>query len=57
MELPGAAPVGPRWSADAGATHPGFDVAITPSWQACTCVRRIARDLTAAGLGTLPPLE
>ena len=34
-----------------------FDVAVTPNRQDCMGVRGIARDLAAAGLGTLKPLR
>ncbi|MBR0552895.1 phenylalanine--tRNA ligase subunit beta [Stakelama marina] len=40
----------------AGLTDPVIDVAITPNRQDCMGVRGIARDLAAAGLGTLKPL-
>ena len=40
----------------AGLNDPVIDVAITPNRQDCMGVRGIARDLAAAGLGTLKPL-
>ncbi len=40
----------------AGLTDPVIDVSITPNRQDCMGVRGIARDLAAAGLGTLVPL-
>ena len=40
----------------AGLDDPVIDVSITPNRQDCMGVRGIARDLAAAGLGTLKPL-
>ena len=57
IELPGDAPVGASYADFAGLTDPMFEVAITPNRQDCMGVRGIARDLAAAGLGTLKPLE
>lgn len=56
IELPDDAPVGSIFSDYAGVGDPVFDVAITPNRQDCMGVRGIARDLAAAGLGTLKPL-
>ena len=56
IELPEDAPVGTAYSAYAGLDDPVFDVAITPNRQDCMGVRGIARDLAAAGVGTLKPL-
>lgn len=56
IELAGDAPVGSGFAAWAGADDPVFDIAITPNRQDCMGVRGIARDLAAAGLGTLRPL-
>ncbi|CAN5385711.1 phenylalanine--tRNA ligase subunit beta [soil metagenome] len=56
IELPADAPVGTSYSDYAGLTDPVIDVAITPNRQDCMGVRGIARDLAAAGLGTLKPL-
>ena len=55
--LPADAPVGARFADYAGLDDPVFDVAITPNRQDCMGVRGIARDLAAAGLGTLKPLD
>ena len=55
IELPADAPVGTAY-ADYAGSDPVFDVAITPNRQDCMGVRGIARDLAAAGLGTLKPL-
>jgi phenylalanyl-tRNA synthetase beta chain len=56
VELPADAPLGESYAAWAGLDDPLFDVAITPNRQDCMGVRGIARDLAAAGLGTLRPL-
>jgi phenylalanyl-tRNA synthetase beta chain len=57
IELPGDAPVGSSFAQYAGLDDAVFDVAITPNRQDCMGVRGIARDLAAAGLGTLKPLD
>ncbi|MBB3764823.1 phenylalanine--tRNA ligase subunit beta [Sphingomicrobium lutaoense] len=57
IELPEDAPVGTSYADYAGLDDPLFDVAITPNRQDCMGVRGIARDLAAAGLGTLKPLD
>ena len=57
VELPEDAPVGAAYAEWAGLDDPVFDIAITPNRQDCMGVRGIARDLAAAGLGTLKPLE
>ena len=56
IELPADAPVGTAYTAYAGLDDPVFDVNVTPNRQDCMGVRGIARDLAAAGLGTLKPL-
>ena len=56
LELPDDAPVGASFPSYAGLDDPVFDVAITPNRPDCMGVRGIARDLAAAGLGTLKPL-
>jgi phenylalanyl-tRNA synthetase beta chain len=56
IELPADAPVGMAFSDYAALNDPVIDVAITPNRQDCMGVRGIARDLAAAGLGTLKPL-
>lgn len=55
IELPEDAPVGTSF-ADYRGEGPVFDVAITPNRPDCMGVYGIARDLAAAGLGTLKPL-
>jgi phenylalanyl-tRNA synthetase beta chain len=57
IELPAEAPVGASFADYAGLDDPVFDVAITPNRQDCMGVRGIARDLAAAGLGMLKPLD
>ncbi|TXH17210.1 MAG: phenylalanine--tRNA ligase subunit beta [Gammaproteobacteria bacterium] len=57
IELPGDAPIGTAFSDYAALNDPVIDVAITPNRQDCMGVRGIARDLAAAGLGTLKPLH
>ncbi|MFC3578724.1 phenylalanine--tRNA ligase subunit beta [Sphingomonas hylomeconis] len=56
IELPADAPVGTSYPDYAGLTDPVIDVSITPNKQDCMGVYGIARDLAAAGLGTLKPL-
>lgn len=56
IELPADAPVGTAF-ADYQGTSPVFDVAITPNRPDCMSVYGIARDLAAAGMGTLKPLR
>jgi len=57
IELPEDAPIGTPFPDYAGLNDPVFDVSITPNRQDCMGVRGIARDLAAAGLGTLKPLD
>ncbi|WCT73571.1 phenylalanine--tRNA ligase subunit beta [Sphingomonas naphthae] len=56
IELPADAPIGARYADWAELGDPMIEVAITPNRQDCMGVRGIARDLAAAGLGTLKPL-
>jgi phenylalanyl-tRNA synthetase beta chain len=56
IELPEDAPVGSEFAQYAGLDDPVFDVNVTPNRQDAMGVRGIARDLAAAGLGTLKPL-
>ncbi|GAA3998424.1 phenylalanine--tRNA ligase subunit beta [Sphingomonas humi] len=53
IELPADAPVGESFATYAGLEDPIFDIAVTPNRPDCFGVRGIARDLAAAGLGTL----
>ncbi len=57
IELPSDAPIGTAFADYAKLDDPIIDVAITPNRQDCMGVRGIARDLAAAGLGTLKPLK
>lgn len=56
IELPAYAPIGTAF-ADYHGADPVFDIAITPNRPDCMGVYGIARDLAAAGLGTLRPIE
>jgi len=56
IELPQDAPVGQAFAPYAGLDDPVIDVSITPNRQDCMGVRGIARDLAAAGYGSLKPL-
>ena len=53
IELDETAQVGTPFAAAAALDDPLIDIAITPNRQDCLGVRGIARDLAAAGLGTL----
>ncbi|MGQ7830096.1 phenylalanine--tRNA ligase subunit beta [Altererythrobacter sp. Z27] len=55
IELPEDAPVGTSFAEYHGAS-PVLDVAITPNRPDCMGVYGIARDLAAAGMGTLKPI-
>ena len=57
IDLPEDAPVGTPYAEYAGLDDPVIDIAITPNRADCLGVRGIARDLAAAGLGTLKPLD
>jgi phenylalanyl-tRNA synthetase beta chain len=56
-ELSGDAPKGSVYAEWAGLDDSIIDVSITPNRQDCMGVYGIARDLAAAGLGTLKPLK
>ena len=53
LELPADAPVGRSYAAYAGLDDPVIDVALTPNRPDAAGIHGIARDLAAAGLGTL----
>ena len=53
IELPEDAPLGAPFAAVMGLDDPVIDIAITPNRGDCLGVRGVARDLAAAGLGTL----
>ncbi len=57
IDLPEDAPVGAPFAEVAGLDDPVIDLKVTPNKQDCLGVRGIARDLAAAGLGTLKPLD
>ena len=57
IELPDDAPVGAAWAPWAGLDDAIIDIGLTPNRGDCASIRGIARDLAAAGLGTLKPLE
>lgn len=56
IELPADAPIGTAYPEYANLSDPVIDVSVTPNKQDCMGVRGIARDLAAAGLGSLKPL-
>ena len=56
IELAADAPVGANYAAWAGLDDPVIDVSVTPNRQDAMGVHGIARDLAAAGLGTLKPV-
>ncbi|MGO4573109.1 phenylalanine--tRNA ligase subunit beta [Microvirga sp. 2TAF3] len=53
IDLPADAPVGQAYAAYAGLDDPVIEINLTPNRPDCTSVHGIARDLAAAGLGTL----
>jgi phenylalanyl-tRNA synthetase beta chain len=57
LELPANAVVGEPFASFIGADDPLFEIAITPNRGDCLGVYGIARDLAAAGLGTLKKPE
>lgn len=57
IELPADAPIGTSFADYAGLTDPVIDISVTPNRPDCMGVRGVARDLAAAGLGTLKPLR
>jgi phenylalanyl-tRNA synthetase beta chain len=57
IDLPADAPVGAVYADWAGLNDPAIDVSVTPNRQDCMGVRGIARDLAAAGVGTLKPFH
>ena len=57
IDLPADAPVGTPYTAYAGLGDPVIDIKVTPNRADCLGVRGIARDLAAAGVGTLKPLD
>ncbi len=57
IELPAETPVGTRYASLLGLDDPVIDLKVTPNRADCLGVRGIARDLAAAGMGTLKPLD
>ncbi|NJC34925.1 phenylalanyl-tRNA synthetase beta chain [Sphingomonas jejuensis] len=56
IELPEDAPIGAVYAEWAKLDDVVFDISVTPNRQDCMGVRGIARDLAAAGIGTLKPI-
>jgi phenylalanyl-tRNA synthetase beta chain len=57
IELPADASIGTDFAAYAQLDDPVIDVSVTPNRPDCMGVRGIARDLAAAGLGTMKSLD
>lgn len=57
IDLPTDAPVGAAFAAYAGLDDPIIEIAITPNRADCLGVRGVARDLAAAGYGTLKEVD
>jgi len=55
VDLPADAPVGVAYAAWAGLDDPVIEISVTPNRGDALGVRGVARDLAAAGLGTLKP--
>ncbi|HST75952.1 MAG TPA: phenylalanine--tRNA ligase subunit beta, partial [Acetobacteraceae bacterium] len=55
VELPEDAPVGAAYAKWAGLDDPVIEIGVTPNRGDALAIRGIARDLAAAGLGTLKP--
>ncbi|MGI4945287.1 MAG: phenylalanine--tRNA ligase subunit beta [Janthinobacterium lividum] len=55
LELPEGAPVGTPYAAWAGLGDPVIEISVTPNRGDALSIRGIARDLAAAGVGTLRP--
>ena len=53
IDLPADAPVGQPYATYAGLDDPVIEINLTPNRPDCTSIHGIARDLAAAGLGTL----
>ncbi|WP_315760203.1 phenylalanine--tRNA ligase subunit beta [Sphingomonas sp. Y38-1Y] len=56
IELPEDTAIGTAFADYAGLGDPVIEVSVTPNRQDCMGVRGIARDLAAAGIGTLKPM-
>lgn len=57
IDLPEDAPVGAAYAAWAGVDDPVIEIAVTPNRADALGIHGIARDLAAAGLGSLRPLN
>ncbi|MDE0779617.1 MAG: phenylalanine--tRNA ligase subunit beta [Alphaproteobacteria bacterium] len=57
IDLPEDAPIGVPFAEVLGIDDPVIDIELTPNRPDCTGVRGIARDLAAAGLGTLKSFD
>mgnify|MGYP006175622419 CR=1 FL=1 len=57
IDLPADAPLGAPVAQVMGLDDPVIEIAVTPNRGDCLGVRGVARDLAAAGLGTLKPLK
>src|SRR5215469_14228169 len=57
IELPDDAPVGEPYASFAGLGDAVLDIKVTPNRADCLGVHGVARDLAAAGLGCLTPLD
>ncbi|HEX6960167.1 MAG TPA: phenylalanine--tRNA ligase subunit beta [Ferrovibrio sp.] len=57
IDLPQDAPTGAPFASVMGLDDPVIEIKLTPNRGDCLGVRGIARDLAAAGLGTLKPLD
>jgi phenylalanyl-tRNA synthetase beta chain len=57
IDLPEDAPVGVAFASVLGLDDPLIDISLTPDRADCAGVRGVARDLSAAGLGPLKPID
>ncbi len=57
VDLPADAPVGMPYATWAGLDDPVIEISVTPNRGDCFAVRGVARDLAAAGIGTLKPWQ
>src|SRR5580698_9129981 len=57
IELPADAPVGENFAHYAGYDDPVIEINLTPNRPDCAGVHGIARDLAAAGMGRLKPID
>ncbi len=57
VELPEDTEIGAPAAVVMGLSDPVIEIGLTPNRQDCAGIRGIARDLAAAGLGTLKPLD